>query len=135
MYVLMLSISLKFYAELPQVYRRKQAFDLSNTVGCLRFALELYNLSSALNDESENGDTNRKVEHLKASVHEARKVHKLPTFTGKTKREEDQIEPNVRRKGKDGGAIEQLEACGYEVVPDVLETDDGTWELISKVQH
>ncbi|KAF8465806.1 kinase-like domain-containing protein [Russula ochroleuca] len=129
----MLSISLKFYAESPQVYRRKQAFDLSNTVGCLRFVLELYNLSSALNDESENGDTKRKVEHLKASVHEASKVHKLPTFTGKTKREEDQIEPNVRRKGNDGGAIEQLEACGYEVVPDVLETDDGTWELISKL--
>jgi hypothetical protein len=93
----------------------------------------LYNLSSALNDENESGDTKRKVEELATSVSKVSKEHKLPTFTGKTKRGEDQAEPNVRRKANDGGANEQLEACGYEVVPDVLETDGGAWELISKV--
>jgi hypothetical protein len=136
----MLSISLKFYAESPQVYRRKQAFDLSNVVGRLRFALELYNLSSALNDESENEDTAREVKDLTASVTKVSKEHKLPTFTGKTERPTNndggnRTGPNVRPKGDDGGANEQLEACGYEVVPDVFETDGGTWELISKVQH
>ncbi|KAH9995504.1 kinase-like domain-containing protein [Russula vinacea] len=118
-----------------RVYRKKQVFQVSNTVGCLKFALELYNLSSALNDESESGDTKRKVEELATSVSKVSKEHKLPTFTGKTKRGEDQAEPNVRRKANDGGANEQLEACGYEVVPDVLETDGGAWELISKLPH
>ena len=130
----MLCISSKFHAESLQVYCKRRLFDVKNTVDCLIFALELYNLSSALDDESED-DTEQRVKDLRSTVNAARKKHKLPTFTGKTKDGEDQTEPNVRRKGDDGGANEQLEACGYEVVPDVLETDGGTWELISKVQH
>ena len=130
----MLCISSNFHAESLQVYCKTQLFDAKKTVDCLKFALELYNLSSALDDESED-DTEQRVKDLRSTVNAARKKHKLPTFTGKTKDWEDQTEPNVRRKGDDGGANEQLEACGYEVVPDVLETDGGTWELISKVQH
>jgi hypothetical protein len=84
---------------------------------------------------SENGDTKRRVRNFAASIHEISLEHDLPTFTSKTEDGEDKTEPNVRRKGGDGGAIGQLEACGYEVVPDVLETDGGTWELISKVQY
>jgi hypothetical protein len=34
-----------------------------------------------------------------------------------------------------GGVIEQLKACGYEVVPDVWDTDRGTWEPLFKVQQ
>ena len=30
--------------------------------------------------------------------------------------------------------VDQLEACGYEVVPDVFEDDGGTWKLLNKVQ-
>jgi hypothetical protein len=88
-----------------------------------------------LNDGSENEDTKRKVKNFASSVYETSIEHKLPTFTSKTKCGEDQTEPNVRRKGDDEGANGQLEACGYKVVPDVLETDGGTWELISKVQY
>jgi hypothetical protein len=88
-----------------------------------------------LNDEGEDEDTERRVEGLRSTIDKASEKHELPTFTGKTKGGEDQTEPNIRRKGDDGGANEQLEACGYEVVPDVLETNGGTWELISKVQH
>ena len=46
----------------------------------------------------------------------------LPTFT--TNNDVD-----------DEDAIEQLEACRYELVTDVLETKGGTWELIDKVPH
>lgn len=46
-----------------------------------------------------------------------------------------QAGPSVRREGDDGGANEQLEACGYEIVPDVLGTDGGTWELLTKVRN
>ena len=93
-----------------------------------------------MNDESENEDTAREVKNITAGVNKVSREHMLPTFTSNTKCPASndggiQTGPNVRRKGNDGGAIEQLEACGYEVVPDVLETDDGTWELISKVQH
>jgi uncharacterized protein YrzB (UPF0473 family) len=85
-----------------------------------------------LNDESGNEDIQRKVEKL--TVYDVSKKHVLPTFTGKT---EDQTEYNVCRKSDDEGANGhwQLEVCEYKVVPDVLETDGGTWELISKVQH
>lgn len=51
----------------------------------VRFALELYNLASALNDESENEDTTGQVKKLATSLDKFSKDHKLPTFTGKTK--------------------------------------------------
>jgi serine/threonine protein kinase len=35
--------------------------------------------------------------------------------------------------GDNSGTDIQLEDAGYEVVPDVLETDGGTWELVDKV--
>ena len=66
---------------------------------------------------------------------------KLPTFTGgKTNHStghdrENQPGPSESRKGNDARQVDQLEACGYEVVEDVLETDGGTWELLSKVQR
>ncbi|KAF8468574.1 kinase-like domain-containing protein [Russula ochroleuca] len=97
-----------------------------------KFTAEDFDLNNVIMDD--NSKVPEFVQKHEEMMGRKRKVpDNLPTFTGKTKREEDQIEPNVRRKGNDGGAIEQLEACGYEVVPDVLETDDGTWELISKL--
>ncbi|KAF8480135.1 hypothetical protein DFH94DRAFT_692479 [Russula ochroleuca] len=107
-----------------EVCCKKRTFRPGNTDDRVIFALELYNLLS--------------VENLKASVNKLSKEHKLPMFTDKTKRPAgndwgNRTGPNVRPKGDDGGANEQLEACGYEVVPDVLETDGGTWELISKL--
>ncbi|KAH9003162.1 hypothetical protein EDB86DRAFT_3100341 [Lactarius hatsudake] len=89
-----------------EVYRDLRTFVFADRGHRIRFALELYNFCSALADESDNGDT---------------KEHELPTFTDKTKH------------GCDEGAAEQLEAYGYEVVPDILETEGGTWELIDKL--
>jgi hypothetical protein len=93
-----------------------------------------------LNDERENEDTAREVKNITAGVNKVSREHMLPTFTSNTKCPASndggiQTGPNVRRKGDNGGPIEQLEARGYEVVPDVLETDGGTCELISKVQQ
>ena len=100
----------------------------------------MYNLSTSLDDGSES-DAQREVDELKKSVDKLSRENRLPTFTSKkTKRptyDDGRNEgPNAhRQKGIDGGATEQLETCGYEMVPDVLETDGGTWELIFKVQH
>ncbi|KAH9165660.1 kinase-like domain-containing protein [Lactarius sanguifluus] len=120
------------------VYRNLRTFVFANRGDRIAFALELYNFCSALADESDNGDTGTKVKKLAASVDNFRKKHRLPIFTGKAKRTanndgENQPERSVRRKGGDGGADEQLEAYGYQVVPDIFETEGGTWELIDKL--
>lgn len=94
----------------------------------------MYNLSSALIDEREEEDTKAKVEELLANFNEMRR--NLSTFTSKnmsfsSNDEENQPGISVHQKSNDS---EHLEACGYEVVPDVFETDGGTWELLYKVQ-
>ncbi|KAH9047384.1 hypothetical protein EDB84DRAFT_483455 [Lactarius hengduanensis] len=99
-----------------KVYRDLRTFVFADRGDRIGFALELYNFCSALADESDNGDTGTEVKKLATSVERFSKEHDLPTFTG-----------------GDGGAAEQLEAYGYEVVPDILETEGGTWELIDKL--
>ncbi|KAH9041678.1 kinase-like domain-containing protein [Lactarius pseudohatsudake] len=105
-----------------EVFRNEQIFKFVNRGERIAFALELYNFCSTLADENDNGDT------------------ETQGFTGKSsksKRTNDdggnQPERNVRPKGGDGGADEQLEAYGYQVVPDILETEGGTWELVDKL--
>lgn len=102
--------------------------------------LELYNLSSKLQNENEDEDTRQKVRKLAESV----KRLGLPMFPSKAslKRllsdddsEGTQSGPtSVHRESSDGGVVEQLKLCGFKVVPDVFETDGGTWELLDKVQ-
>ncbi|KAH9003154.1 kinase-like domain-containing protein [Lactarius hatsudake] len=123
-----------------KVFRNLRTFVFANRGDRIAFALELYNFCSALADESDSGDTGTKVKKLATAVDNFRKKHGLPMFIGKAKRtanddEETQPERNVRQNVGDGGATDQLEAFGYEVVPDILETEGGTWELIDKVQH
>ncbi|KAH9160311.1 kinase-like domain-containing protein [Lactarius sanguifluus] len=110
------------------VYRDKRPFAFTNRGSCVAFALELYNLCSALVDESENGDTAAKVKKFAISVKLFGKDHVLPRFTGKSKRTTGDDGEN-----QSGDAAEQLEACGYQVVPDIFEAERGTWELISKL--
>jgi len=97
----------------------------------------LYNIASALEDDSENGDTTEKVKELTTDLDQLGKDNNLLGFTGRSRRLPgnyggNQPGPSVHGGG---GAAEQLEACGYEVVPNVFETDGGTWEVIFKVQH
>ncbi|KAH8976367.1 kinase-like domain-containing protein [Lactarius akahatsu] len=126
-----------------QVFRNLRTFVFENRGDRIAFALELYNFCSALADESDSGDTGIKVKKLATSVENFRNKHSLPAFTGKSKTgkskrtanddEEDQPKRRVRPKGGDEDAAEQLEAYGYQVVPDILETEGGTWELIDKL--
>ncbi|KAH9041661.1 kinase-like domain-containing protein [Lactarius pseudohatsudake] len=121
-----------------KVYRNLRTFVFADRGDRIALALELYNLCSALADESDNGDTGTKVKKLANAVDNFGNKHGLRAFTGKAKRAanddgENQPERNIRQKGGDGGADEQLEAYGYEVVPDILETEGGTWELIDKL--
>ncbi|KAH8976881.1 hypothetical protein EDB86DRAFT_2864191, partial [Lactarius hatsudake] len=117
------------------VYRDKRPFRFTDRKCRVAFALELYNFCSALVDESENGDTAAKVKKFAASVTKFSKDNILTAFTGPSKRTtgdggENQSGRNVCQKG---GAAEQLEACGYQEVPDMFEAERGTWELISKL--
>ncbi|KAH9003132.1 kinase-like domain-containing protein [Lactarius hatsudake] len=126
-----------------KVFRNLRTFVFENRGHRIAFALELYNICSALADESDSGDTGIKVKKLTTSVENLRNKHSLPAFTsksktGKSKRtanddEEDQPKRKVRPKGGDEDAAEQLEAYGYQVVPDILETEGGTWELVDKL--
>ncbi|KAH9064015.1 hypothetical protein EDB87DRAFT_91654 [Lactarius vividus] len=104
-----------------KVYCNLRTFTFADRGDRIAFALELYNHCSTLADESENGDTGAKVRKLATSVEIFSKEHDLPTFTDKTK------------LGGNEGAAEQLEACGYQIVPDIIETERGTWELINKL--
>ena len=64
---------------------------------------------------------------------------RLPTYTftrkakGLSSNNED--DQPIRQKSEGGGATDQLEACGYEVVPDVFEMAGTTCELIGKVTN
>ncbi|KAH8990320.1 hypothetical protein EDB92DRAFT_1999275 [Lactarius akahatsu] len=87
-----------------KVYWDLQTFVFADRGDRIAFALELSRLKK-----------------LATSVEKFSKEHELPTFTDKAKH------------GGDGGAAEQLEAYRYQVVPDILETEGGTWELIDKL--
>ncbi|KAH9168843.1 kinase-like domain-containing protein [Lactarius sanguifluus] len=126
------------YQRKDSVFRNLRTFVFANRGDRIAFALELYNFCSALADESDNGDTGTKVKKLATTVKNFGTEHRLQAFTSNSKRSanddgENQPGRNVRHKGGDRGADEQLEAYGYEVVPDILETEGGTWELIDKL--
>ena len=64
---------------------------------------------------------------------------KLVTFFRRTQQvfshdRENRPGRSDRRSNDADHQVDQLEACGYEVVSDVLETYGGTWESLSKVQ-
>ncbi|KAH9029236.1 kinase-like domain-containing protein [Lactarius pseudohatsudake] len=125
-----------------EVFLKKRAFDLKNKDSRVKFALEFYNLASALKDKSdlESKDTRRKVEEFEDHVYKLSRDHNLSRFTIKTQLpastgsdEGNQPGSSVHQKGDTGDATGQLEACGYAVVPDVIETDHGIWELVGKL--
>jgi hypothetical protein len=102
----------------------------------------MYNFSASLNDES--GNDTREVDKLMESVNTLIREHQLPMFnTDKKNERTSTTSDDERNEGRsahcwesnDGGVTEQLETCGYKVVPDVFEAEGGTWELLFKVQH
>ncbi|KAH9021128.1 hypothetical protein EDB83DRAFT_2320542 [Lactarius deliciosus] len=61
----------------------------------------------------------------------------LPAFTSKTRNcashsGANQAGPSVHGGGG-SGTTEQLKSYGYEVIPDIIETDSSTWESINKL--
>ncbi|KAH9049699.1 hypothetical protein EDB84DRAFT_1556027 [Lactarius hengduanensis] len=113
-----------------KVYRNKRHFAFAK-LGCIKFALELYNLCSALADESEKGDTGTNVKKLATGVN---KMNKRTGDDGG-----NQPGRNIRQKGGDRGATEQLEARGYVLPPHVRtvyqQCDPNKTELIAKHLH
>ncbi|KAH8980627.1 hypothetical protein EDB86DRAFT_3087731 [Lactarius hatsudake] len=123
-----------------KVYHKRRSFRLSKEGDRMEFALELYNIASALENESdsESGDTESRVKELTEGVDKLSQDRSMPKFTSETKctvsnDKGNQPGPSVCPKGNASGANEQLEASGYQVVPDVFETDGGTWELLVKL--
>ena len=114
---------------------QKKMFDLIDTGECIRFTLELYNLSSALHDRSEKG-TSEQVDKLINMVWQLKTENSLSGFTKQALSKDGggQSGSNSHQKGNNGAAVRQLKASGYEVMPNnAFEMDGGTWELISKV--
>jgi serine/threonine protein kinase len=103
----------------------------------MRFALELYNFSSTWHDDEH---TRQQVDRLRAVVDNV-SAYLDPFHPSRSKRSTTDTtggddQPSTKSKtGDTGDAAGQLEDSGYKVVPDVLETDGGTWELIDKAQH
>ncbi|KAF8256526.1 kinase-like domain-containing protein, partial [Lactarius quietus] len=115
-----------------KVYCKNRIFNLKNNESRAQFALELYNFASVLDTEDENEDIEKWVRELKVKFDCFSKEHKMSMFTGSktTGRATTGIECDS------GGAMEQeeqLEARGYIVVPDVFETDGGTWKSLTKL--
>ncbi|KAN0138744.1 Protein kinase-like domain containing protein [Lactarius tabidus] len=116
------------------VYRKLRTFNLEKANERTRFALELYNFSSTWHDDE---DTRKQVDKLRAVVDNisanlnhfttSRSKRSATDTTGGDGRPKTKSET-----GDTGDAVGQLEDSGYEVVPGVLETDGGTWELIDK---
>ncbi|KAH8993175.1 kinase-like domain-containing protein [Lactarius akahatsu] len=99
----------------------------------MQFALELYNLVSALDVETEDDGTKRGIREFAVDLRKLRQDGKLPTFTGKSKNRRSHDGENQAGPSAHGGATEELNAHGYQVVPDIIETDGGTWELVEKL--
>ncbi|KAH9176205.1 kinase-like domain-containing protein [Lactarius sanguifluus] len=118
------------------VFRKKRTFKLSEEDGRIQFALELYNLMTMLEVETEDITTKRSIEKLVVDLGKIRKDG-LPTFTSRIRDRASHSGGNKAgpsgNRGGGGGASEQLEDRGYEVIPDIIETDGGTWELIDKL--
>ncbi|KAH9165865.1 hypothetical protein EDB89DRAFT_2076393 [Lactarius sanguifluus] len=97
------------------VWRKRRCFRLSEEDDRVEFALELYNLVSALENESETDDTHGRVQEL-INIGQLGEAQGLSAFTGKTPGKRPlaandnppQAGPSVRRRG--GGAAEQPEA-------------------------
>lgn len=101
----------------------------------------MYNFPSALHADEDEEDTRGQVNKFTDIVIQiSTKNHLLTILSDYTSKHPasndwgDQSGSNGSMTGNDG-ADEQLKDSGYEVVPDDLETDGGTWRLIDKVQH
>ena len=73
------------------------------------------------------------VDKLKENMKQLR----LPTFFPKADHlsSDDEDGDPIRQKSEDRGATDLLEACGYEVVPEVFEEAGGSWKPIEKVTN
>ena len=87
----------------------------------------------------DNGDEDTNFDEI--ALIAANFNRELPRFTGRTKhfaRSDWETEPGTSQRARWSSnndiQVDQLEACGYEVIPDVFEDDGGTWELLNKVQ-
>jgi len=124
-----------------------QCFDLNSPADRVRFALEMYNLASALKRESVDGQTNAAVEALHTTVNDYKEDYNLTTFYSdarKRKRssrsrgdQEDQSGGGRYPARHSGSAAHQLKAHGYELVPYSFEDESGgIWEhLIQLPPH
>jgi hypothetical protein len=109
----------------------------------------LYNIYSTWHDDDA---TKEQIKKLRLAVEKA--SSNLPPYASRSKRPTDTGGDHESKKTKTAnssaagggaaddaasdataadGAARQLEDSGYEVVPDIFETDGDTWELINKV--
>ncbi|KAN0127875.1 hypothetical protein V8E53_014322 [Lactarius tabidus] len=116
------------------VYRKEKSFTLAKKKDRIEFLLELYNISSVLQNEADIGDTEKKVTKLGEDV---RRLG-FEAFTGKTNLKrparDDEPGPSVRRRGGGGGGIEaSRHTHDSDGAPNVIMMHAGSWELVSQI--
>jgi hypothetical protein len=122
---------------LLQVYYTQETVSLQDHGGRLRFARILYNLADSLRMEESDSNFQRTNEVYDALA--ALKKHANgPTFIStkhqrNTGQEGDSPDAESKRQRQREEGIDTLKRAGYELVPDVIENDNGTFELGYKV--
>ncbi|KAF9495499.1 hypothetical protein BDN71DRAFT_865655 [Pleurotus eryngii] len=116
----------------PKVRYKTEVFDFNEPIGRIKFALRLYNFYFTIEGES---NANSEIATYKYQVYSH--MPKLKSFyAGRgTKRDatdsgEGNARPRTRPRGDDPT---ELEAHGYIVEPDRIETEDGIFESLRKV--
>lgn len=101
----------------------------------------MYNLVSKLSGEV-TGDTKEKLDGLKKAVETLERDLHLMSFTSRNKRrtngegeDKNQLSKRLKTNEGTGGAAGELEAYGYQVVPESIEDNaGGLWEPLIKVR-
>jgi hypothetical protein len=121
-------------------------FKLTDRIERLQFALELYNLASALQREVTDNMTNRALLRLLNATDDYKKGYNLKTFRstketkGKGKRKRSDTDEGGRSGdaqslGDRGSVANELEAQGYKVVSDsFVDERGGLWETLTPVR-
>lgn len=129
-----------------EVYHNMKRFTLTDRIERLQFALELYNLASALRHEATDNMTNGALLQLLNAIDDYKKGHNLKTFRstnetkGKGKRTRSDTgeggqSGDAQRPGDSGSVANELKAQGYEIVPDsFVDERGGLWETLTPVR-
>ncbi|KAL4257701.1 hypothetical protein AB1N83_010080 [Pleurotus pulmonarius] len=118
-----------------KVYYRTEQFDFNQPIQRVKFALWLYNFYFAVEGGS---DARSEIAAYNYEVHSHRpKLNSFHTGRGLKRAATDSDEGDARARARPRGdaatELDELEAHGYTVEPDRIETEHGTFEALRKL--